>query len=296
MKTLSICITTFNRKKLLCKLISTIPQLNELQIIIVDDGSTDNTQKIIEQKLKKNNIEFIYFYQSNSGRAVALRKAISLADGEYTIIMDSDDYFLKNGIVEILESISILKGKKNGINSLVFGAKLIKINHEIKNIPPSGVTNLISLRADLNVKGDLKEVVRTDILKSCLYSNIENIRRVPTSLLWAKAAEITDCFCVSKIVAVKEYLPNGMTARNLQLRSENPQPLLELYELLSMSKKYSSMLFRVRSKLLWGRYANHIRTTSSLNYTFKWQYLYIIISFPIYLLDLIKLNTIKDDL
>lgn len=282
---LTICIPTYNRAKEIILLLDSIPKNNHIELVICDDGSTDNTKEIVFKYIDKLNINYIY--QQNAGRSVALKKAIENATGEYTILMDSDDYFL-DGWYEILTQ-TILKAKEDykDVNSFVFGTILVKNEKSHTNLPPENtLTNFIALRADLNIKKDLKEVVKTDILKSCLYEVSDGIRRVPTSLLWSKVAEKTDCLCISKPIALKEYLPGGMTAKNLELKSENPAPLLELYELLSNSNKYKSLRYRFRSMLLWGRYANHAK---NINFNYVWQYLVYALGFSIFLLDKFRL-------
>lgn len=282
---ISICIPTYNREKEIVLLLDSIPKSNSIELIICDDGSTDNTKEIVLKYIDKLNINYIY--QQNAGRSLALKKAIENATGEYSILMDSDDYFLYGWFELLLEAISKSQEYYKNVNSLVFGTKLIKDNKTNINLPPNElITNFIQLRADYGITKDLKEVVKTDILKSCLYEVPFGIRRIPTSLLWSKVAEKTDCLCIGKEIAVKEYLPGGMTAKNLELRANNSEPMLELNELLVCSKKYKSVKFRIRSILLWGRYANHCE---NIKFNYLWQYLAYILGFWFFLIDKARL-------
>lgn len=90
-KLISVIIPTYNRAGIITDAINTV--LNQtykhLEIIIIDDGSTDNSREIIEN-IKDSRIRYIY--QENSGRPSSARnKGIKIAKGEYIAFLDSDD-------------------------------------------------------------------------------------------------------------------------------------------------------------------------------------------------------------
>ncbi|MBO5549978.1 MAG: glycosyltransferase family 2 protein, partial [Prevotella sp.] len=64
--------------------------LKEIEIIAVNDGSTDNSQEIIEKYQQKDE-RIIAFQQENQGQSVARNLALQHASGEYIYMMDSDD-------------------------------------------------------------------------------------------------------------------------------------------------------------------------------------------------------------
>ena len=86
MKKLAICVPTYNRSKLLDRLLDSISSNDEILVSICDDGSNDDTYKIIEKH--QSRISIFYKYQSNRGRASALRLAILNAKAEFTMIVD----------------------------------------------------------------------------------------------------------------------------------------------------------------------------------------------------------------
>jgi glycosyltransferase involved in cell wall biosynthesis len=95
---ISVIIPTFNREKYIETAIDSIINqtigFENIELIIVDDASTDNTQSIIESYAKKySNIKSEYL-KENSGYAGKPRNiGINLASSEYLMFLDSDDYF-----------------------------------------------------------------------------------------------------------------------------------------------------------------------------------------------------------
>lgn len=87
----SIIIPTFNRAKYVCEAIdSTLQQtMKDIEVIVVDDGSTDNTQEKIE--IYKDKIHYIY--TQNGGPAHARNIGMRAAQGEYISFLDSDDLY-----------------------------------------------------------------------------------------------------------------------------------------------------------------------------------------------------------
>ncbi|MDA9801505.1 glycosyltransferase family 2 protein [Candidatus Pseudothioglobus singularis] len=250
---LSICVPTFNRSKQLVRLINSMDIIDQVELVICDDGSTDDTKMALDKFSKKINLT--YFYQENQGRGFALKKSIKMAKGEFVIVMDSDDYFTSNALANICW---ILRSQKT-YKAFVFGIKIMKNKKFINNLPPDIESNYISLRGDYGVKHDLKEVVSREILQSCLYSEEVICRRVPTFLIWSSVAEKVNCLSVSLPVAVKEYLPGGMTDQGFLLRMECAIPMTQLYSSLTHSKTYNSSFYRWLMRIMWARYALHAK-------------------------------------
>lgn len=99
----SVIIPTFNYAAYICDAIksvldSTFPK-HSLEIIVVDDGSTDNTVDVLAPY--KNQIKYIR--QENSGKAWATQIAINYATGKYIFNLDADDLYLPNKIEKVVE-------------------------------------------------------------------------------------------------------------------------------------------------------------------------------------------------
>lgn len=99
----SVIIPIYNSEKFLpiC-LKSVISQsLKNIEILCIDDGSTDNSLEILKQFKKKDN-RIIIIHQKNQGSAIARNKGILISKGKFLAFMDSDDCYPNNSILEFM--------------------------------------------------------------------------------------------------------------------------------------------------------------------------------------------------
>lgn len=90
---ISVVVPVYNSEKYLLKCINSLINraVDDIEIIIVDDGSTDTTPLICDDLEKKNrNIKVIH--QKNCGVAIARSNGVAVANGEYLSFVDSDDW------------------------------------------------------------------------------------------------------------------------------------------------------------------------------------------------------------
>ncbi len=283
MKKLAICIPTYNRSKLLDRLLKSIPSIDEIMVSICDDGSIDNTYEVV--KSHQSRISINYNYQKNNGRASALRLSILNSKADFIMIVDSDDFFEKEGIENILELIK----KNTDTKFFVFPIRTLKNSVSrivsLDGIPP---VNYISLRSDYKIKDDLQEVVESKLIFQAIYEDPKDIRRIPTSYLWFKISEKEDCLPINcSPVKVKEYLSDGMTANLLPLKVNYPKYLVKFYKMGLESKKFKSPFYRLKCTILFYRYSFHNKTLKLLKLR---EFPFLLIGYIYGLLDLLMLS------
>ncbi len=88
----SVIIPTYNTQDYICEAVDSVlnQTLKNIELIIIDDGSTDNTLSVLKPYFHT----IRYIRQENSGPSVARNRAINEARGEFVAFLDSDDYYL----------------------------------------------------------------------------------------------------------------------------------------------------------------------------------------------------------
>ncbi|WP_026934170.1 glycosyltransferase family 2 protein [Christiangramia echinicola] len=91
---ISIIIASYNRAYCLPDAIESVLEQSggNWELIIVDDGSSDETKKVISKFLTNERVQ--YYFQQNSGVSAARNKGVELSSGNHIIFLDSDDRFL----------------------------------------------------------------------------------------------------------------------------------------------------------------------------------------------------------
>ena len=100
----SIIIPTYNDEKYIIQSLDSIlvQTISNYEIIIIDDGSTDNTKKIVFDYItnSKLNSKINYYFQENSDQLNAILRGLNYANGEYIFVLHSDDLLFENTSLE----------------------------------------------------------------------------------------------------------------------------------------------------------------------------------------------------
>ena len=122
MKKLSIIVPVYNTEKHLKKCFDSIINQNnsEIEIVVINDGSTDNSETIIKEYTDKYKDIFKYYKKDNTGVADTRNFGIEKATGEYIMFLDSDDYIdqkLYDNIKKYIdENVELIKYKMQRVD------------------------------------------------------------------------------------------------------------------------------------------------------------------------------------
>lgn len=123
MPKVSIIIPVYNAEKYIGKCLDSI--LNQtyknIEVIVVNDGSTDNSEEIIKQYTKNEKYNIKYFKNENRGVSFSRNFGVNYAEGDYIFFVDADDYLdeklLYNIQNEMEKGIDIIKFKAKKVDS-----------------------------------------------------------------------------------------------------------------------------------------------------------------------------------
>ena len=220
---LTILTPTYNRASNLGKLyLSLTEQTNcNFQWLILDDGSDDDTDAVVHG-FSKDNIHIDYYKKTNGGKHTALNYAHPYIKGEWTCIVDSDDFLTNDAVDSILYYIDAYNSvDKVGVISFLRGADISSpFNKDFPDKP--FVSNHINFRVNANRGGDCCEVVRTEILKEHPFPEFKGERFLGEGYLWNYTGFHYNTLYVNKVIYICEYLEGGLTKSGRSMRIACP--------------------------------------------------------------------------
>ena len=99
---ISVIIPVYNRGHFIAQALSSVldEDYPDLEIVLIDDGSTDNTDNVIKSWIEqhKDRIKIVYKSRENKGVVITLNELVNISNGEYIVFFGSDDYLKNNGI------------------------------------------------------------------------------------------------------------------------------------------------------------------------------------------------------
>jgi glycosyltransferase involved in cell wall biosynthesis len=182
----SVIIPTYNRSHILLKTISSVlnQTFQNFEVIIVDDGSTDNTKNVVKA-ITESDSRVQYIYQKNAERANARNNGASKAKGEFFIFLDSDDYFEIEHLTKLNEFINLSNEKE-----ALFFTNVKILNNGNISTPPFFQTSISEI--DFFLKNSIIPA------RVCLHNSILNRFQfdpdtivVEDTVLWT---EIASCY------------------------------------------------------------------------------------------------------
>ena len=160
----SIIIPVYNVSKYLDKCISSVLEqtYNDYEVILVNDGSLDDSGKICDQYAKTNK-KIKVFHKENGGLSSARNYGLKYAIGEYIIFLDSDDFWGKKEFLEDVDK--IIKNK----DLIIFNS--FKYFEENKICSKSRF-EYDEKFYELNNDEKIKYVIKNNIFKACAWDKI----------------------------------------------------------------------------------------------------------------------------
>ena len=161
----------------------------DFEWIIINDGSTDNTEDLVKDWLEeKNGFKIKYIKTKNGGKHRAINKALDLAEGYLFFILESDDYLTEDAIDKVIKAEETIKNNKEHYAGIAMAKGYSK--QEIVGTTFNG--NYIDAtsieRKKYNINGDKAEVFYTDILRKNKFPEFEGENFVTEALVWNRIA------------------------------------------------------------------------------------------------------------
>lgn len=212
---LSILTATYNRANFLeilyKSIVDNLYDRMDIEWLIMDDGSEDNTQEIIKNFIEKNHLEIKTFKQSNSGKMQAINNLMEHVTGELVMVCDSDDHFENDAFKQIYNKRDILL-QDDSLYGLVF----------LKNESPNKLsgnkfknenmkTKMFDMYFKDSITGEKAIVFKTEIRKKYKHELEKNEKFITEARMFYKIDDKYSVKCYNIVIEEGMYQSDGYT-------------------------------------------------------------------------------------
>ncbi len=233
---ISVLTATYNRAKLLDKLYASLlinsnscPEI-QLEWLIMNDGSTDETKTVCQNYMLEKLIDVKYFYQKNTGKMAAINELVKKATGDLIIECDSDDYFAKDAFRIIANSLVQVEDMRK-VYALVF----LKYDQSGKNmgnnfIKDEFASTMFDLYFKEGITGEKALVFNAKIRKQFKYELENNEKFITEARLHHKMDLQYEVICFNKPIMICEYKKDGYTKNINKQFTQSPFGYYEYFK------------------------------------------------------------------
>ena len=220
MPKVSIIVPVYNVEKYLSKCLDSLvgQTFKNYEIIVVNDGSTDNSQEIINKyKLKYPNL-IKTFIKENGGLSDARNFGIEKATGEYIMFIDSDDYISKDMSEKLYNSITTNESDMAICNFIRINSNGKEIRNY--NYNPGTTTLLKDKRILLNQPTACNKIYKKDMFKALRFDKgkyYEDLRLINKLYLKCKKISFIDDFYYFYIERSNSIMKDVNIKKNLEI-------------------------------------------------------------------------------
>ncbi len=210
---ITVFTPTYNRENYLIQLYNSLlnQEFKKFEWLIVDDGSTDNTNKLIEKFKKENKIEINYLQQKNSGKHVAFNKGVANAKYNLFMCIDSDDYLVNDILGHIYTIWQNIQNERDDICGI--------LAHRGKNIKETMFGEKFSHPYNFStIKNEMKDnffettmIQKTEVLKLFPFPKFDGENFITEDVIWRKIDKQYVYYIVPEVWTICSYLENGLT-------------------------------------------------------------------------------------
>ena len=292
---ISILTATYNREHLLPKLYNSLIEnsktFTNFEWLIMDDGSSDNTEGLVKGWIKENKIEIKYYKQKNAGKMAAINNLSKYVTGDIWIEVDSDDYFIDDVLKDIAKDYKSLDEKAYGI---LYYRKILNAETPKDESLNNKIISLYHFHYKYGYTYDTALTFRTSVRKKFKYELEHNEKFITEARTYYKIDLDSDGLLISnKDIMIANYEEDGYTKRIINLFKKYPYGYYEFFkELLNYPKQdilFKQRMYMVKHYILFSVLTNRSFTKSVKNVKkFKNKLLVIILFFPGKLKTMIK--------
>ena len=288
---ISVLTPSYNRASLLDKLYNSLVKNSkygiDIEWLIQDDGSVDDTKEVVE-RFKENkdndNLEIKYYFQENQGKMVAINNLVEKATGDLIVDCDSDDYFTHDAFKKIKEA---YKEHEQEIKSNKYYGLCFLKNDQNGNNMGNDFKNKETTMFDLYFKegetGEKAIVFLSDIRRQYKHELEHGEKFVTEARMYHKIDEKYKMICINKPIMICEYQEDGYTKNIKKQFIENKYGYFEYFkEIMQKDMKgvtFNKRLYAIKHYILFGYLTKAKKALRNIK-GFENKLLYILLYIP----------------
>jgi len=261
---ISVLTPTYNRAKLLKNLYNSLIANSKYNVqiewLIMDDGSKDDTKTVVENFKKVENLEIKYYYQDNSGKMTAINKLVELSTGNLIVDCDSDDFFTDDAFKIIKQTYENNKENLKGIYGFCY-LKYDTNGNNMGNDFKKEKTTMFDLYFKEGETGEKALVFISDIRKKYKHKLEHGEKFVTEARLYHEMDLNYEMICENKSIMVCEYQQEGYTNNIIEQFKKNPYGYYEYFkEILQRDMKgvlFKKRIYAIKHYILFGYLTNN---------------------------------------
>ena len=288
---ISVLTPSYNRASLLDKLYNSLVKNSkygiDIEWLIMDDGSVDDTKEVVErfrENKDNDNLEIKYYFQENQGKMVAINNLVEKATGNLIVDCDSDDYFTHDAFKEIKEAYE--KHEQEIKSNKYYGLCFLK-NDQNGNNMGNDFKNKETTMFDLYFKegetGEKAIVFLSNIRKEYRHELEHGEKFVTEARMYHKIDEKYKMICINKPIMICEYQEDGYTKNIKKQFIENKYGYFEYFkEIMQKDMKgvtFNKRLYAIKHYILFGYLTKAKKTLKNVK-GFENKLLYILLYIP----------------
>ncbi len=222
---ITIFTPTYNRAYILPQLYESLKNQtsNKFKWLIVDDGSTDNTEALVSEWINEQYIDIQYIKQENAGKMKAHNVGVENTETKLFVCVDSDDWIVPKTVEEILAKWQDLSKEVQGRISGFVAYKGKTDSEVIGNEFPVGLEEVrLSELYNKGFVGDTTLIFKTDIIKQYPFPIINGEKFIPEAFIYDQIDRKYKYLLIPSIMIVCEYRDDGYTSNTLKIVFNNP--------------------------------------------------------------------------
>ena len=189
----SVCTATFNRAHTLHRVFDSLMAQTEqdFEWLVIDDGSTDGTDRLVESWRSKAPFPIVYQFQKNQGKHVAINRGVTIAGGEFFIIADSDDSFVSDALQILLEAWNAIPKAQRSTFTGVTGLCVDNNGTVVGDLFPKNIfdSNSAQIFYLFGIRGEKWGFHRTEVIKDYPFPELPDIPFFRESIIWFDIAK-----------------------------------------------------------------------------------------------------------